>query len=581
TKAGYDFANLELQFFRAGDAETRLTDMNGATYNMEGGKMVVSKINKESKFTEKQDENFTMKKFALPNVKEGCIVEFKYSTKTDFFQMLPAWYFEREIPIVYSEYDLRIPPFMKYRINQNGDVRPTPKREQITQTFTSHYAHIPNAEVNRAVYIAENVPALKGENYTSSMGDYISKIEFDLNSVAMPGTSPMSYIRTWPKIVNGLKQQSNFGGYINKRDHAKEALKEILKDKPKADTVPYLIFNYVKNNLKWNNYHTYVSSESDPKIIFEKKIGNSADINLAMLAMFKEANIEAYPILISTRSNGKHPGTPSMHKFNALVIDAKIGDRHVFFDATSKNHTADIIAYDDLNHTGLKVDLEKTSGEWVNTEEPKLSKREVSYVLNLDKSNKLTGRLFLNSTNYVALGKRNAYQSAINQEEYLKTYKNNKPGLTIKDYKIENLDNPEETLTESMDVEIEDFVEEAGNLVYFNPFLFEVTKDNPFKQGSRKYPVDLGHPTEELYRFVVEVPKEYQLEKLPADHKFYAQDNIATFYYSLKQDKNRFILTSEIKLNKPVYTPQEYGQLRVMFENVLKKQAEQIVIKKI
>ncbi len=32
-----------------------------------------------------------------------------------------------------------------------------------------------------------------------------------------------------------------------------------------------------------------------------------------------------------------------------------------------------------------------------------------------------------------------------------------------------------------MDVTIEDNVEEAGNLAYFTPLLFERTKENPFR----------------------------------------------------------------------------------------------------
>ncbi|MGY4384431.1 hypothetical protein ACVWYN_001457 [Pedobacter sp. UYP24] len=581
SKLGYEFANMQLRFYSTDDAEVYLDDMEGATYNMEGGKMVVSNIGKQSKFTEKQDNNFTVKKFALPNVKEGCIIEFKYTTKSNFYQMLTPWYFETSIPTLYSEYDVRIPPFAKYRVTQNGAYKPSPKKEYIKQNFISYYMNMIDAPVGKSVYIAENIPALKTENYVTSMEDYISKVEFDLNSFDFEGSSILKNIRSWPQIVTSLEKHPYFGGYVNKRDYLKTLLKQIVKDGMPKDTIPFLIFDYVKKNIKWNEQNSFITSESDPKKIFEKKLGNAADINLAMLALFKEAKLEAWPILISTRSNGKHPGTPSTAKFNSLVIDVKLGERHIFFDATSKNHTADIIAFDDLNHVGFKVDMDKKSGEWINTEEGKISKKNVSYVLTLNKENKLEGKLFLLSTDYVALNRRNDFIASNNMDDFLKKYKSDKPGLGIKEYVAENMDNPAEPLSESMDVVIDDAVEEGGNLLYFTPLLFERMKDNPFKLEDRQFPVDFGHPREETYKFIIDVPADYQLDKLPTNENFSLMDNSATFAFTTKKDGNKFVLTSKISLNKSVYSPTEYRLLKTMYTKIISKQAEQIVIKKI
>src|SRR5690242_1643025 len=58
-KEGYDYSNLELELYKKNGAESTLVQMDGATYTMENGKMTIDKINKESKFTEKQDKNYT------------------------------------------------------------------------------------------------------------------------------------------------------------------------------------------------------------------------------------------------------------------------------------------------------------------------------------------------------------------------------------------------------------------------------------------------------------------------------------------------------------------------------------------
>ncbi len=77
-----------------------------------------------------------------------------------------------------------------------------------------------------------------------------------------------------------------------------------------------------------------------------------------------------------------------------------------------------------------------------------------------------------------------------------------------------------------MDVVIEDNVEEAGNLAYFTPLLFEKTKENPFKLEDRKFPVDFGYATEEIYRLTIDIPKNYQLDKGPKNEKVILPDSV-------------------------------------------------------
>ncbi|HKG08620.1 MAG TPA: DUF3858 domain-containing protein [Pedobacter sp.] len=578
SKTGYDYANLEIPLYNDGDDESYLADMDGATYTMENGKMVTTKISKSSKFTERQDKNFTIKKFALPNVKEGSIIEFKYTIKSDFVGRL-NWYFQNNIPTLYSEYDVTIPQFFKYKIDQAGLIDIKPTRELGEQNMVSFYGG-GTMETARTQFRVENVPALKVEKFVPTMQEYISKVEFELTSMRMPGQSFMDYSLTWPKIVTQLKDYNRFGGFLAPNDFVKKTLAKIITPDTKPDTVPFLIFDYVKNNIKWNDQMGIYGSSTSAEKVFEKKTGNSADINLTMLALFKEAKIEAAPIILSTRTNGLHPKYPILSKFNNVIIDVKIGERHIFFDATSKNHTPDIIAFQNLNHEGFKVDFATNKGEWVNTDEYKISRRSINSYLTLDKENKLTGKMQLTCTDYDALDKRNKYGNAVNEEEYLKSFRSDKPGLGIKDYKAENLSNPNEPFVESMDVMLEDNVEEAGDLIYFTPMLFEKTKENPFVIDDRKYPVDFGHPNEEVYRMTIEIPKDYTFDKLPKSEKISLLEDAASFSFIIGQEENKISLVSKISFKKSVYTVQEYHDLKELFSNIVRKQAEQIVIKK-
>lgn len=581
-KLGVDHGDLELTLYKSSNGETMLQQMDASTYNLtEDGKVVISKIGKDAKFSEKKDKNYTVRKFALPNVKEGSICEYKYRIQSDFVFTLRPWYFQREIPTLYSEYQVTIPEYYRYKVNGGGFVFLNPKQEHVNQTFLNNQGSV-SLECLKTTYQAENIPGLKTENYITTMRDYVSKVEFELASVMIPGQVYQDYTSTWPKVIIGLKEDANFGQFLNKKNIAKSILNEKLKLHNNKDTALVQIFDYVKGNIKWDNNTSIYTSATSPKVVTDRRSGNSADINLILAMLLKEANISAYPVLVSTRENGAHPGFPMLSGFDNVIVAVQVADQFVLLDATDKNHTLDLISFENLNHHGLLTDMENETSKWIPIEDNRLSKRAINYVLKINPETKqLTGKLFLSSSNYSGLNRRRRYQAATNQEDFLKSYKTDKPGMGIKGYEISNLDNPGEPLIESMDVTIEDNIDEAGNLSYFTPLLFERTKENPFKLEERKFPVDFAYPNEEVYRITLEIPEGYQLDKTPKNERVTLPEEKAAFSFLCVSEDNRLMLTSKITIKKSVFSPEEYEELKELFKNIVRKQAEQIVIKKI
>lgn len=579
-KNGYDLANLNIPVYNGNGYKTDLDYMDAATYNMENGKMVISKINKDAKFTEKQDKNSSLKKFTLPNVKEGSIIEYKYRIKSDFTFTLRPWYFQKEVPVLYSQYTVRVPEYYKYKVTSGGFIYLNPRQEDVNERFTIGTNMIDASSKNMR-YIAENVPALKQENFITTMNDYISKVEFELSSTNYPGQGYKEYTTTWPGIIKGLKEDENFGLFADKRSYNKTLLKNIIKTETNPDSVLNLVFTYVKNNIKWDDDYSKYTSLTTPKAVFERKSGNSADINMSLYSLLKEANITVYPVLLSTRANGIHPGLPMVTKFDDVIVMAKIGEKLVLLDAIDKNHTPGLLSFQSMNHEGFKLDMETGTGEWVSLENENVSKKSISYNLKLDTENKFSGTVSIVSSHYEGLIVRDKYQSATNEAEFLKNYKKDKPGLDIKNYKIANLDQNDKLLIESMDVTIEDNTEEAGNLVYFTPLLFERTKENPFKLEERQFPVDFAYPSEENYRLTVDFPETYSLEKGPKNEKVVLPGDMAIFTFMFAAEEGRLQLSSKITFKKSWYTPEEYQGLKELFKNIVRKQAEQIVLKKV
>jgi hypothetical protein len=587
-KNAYDLANLELHLYRGSNGgEEKLGFATGATYNMVDGKVVVSKMNSDAKFTSQLDKNYTIKKLTLPNVKEGSVIEFNYETKSPYIFKIDDWYFQSGYPCKLSYLSFTMPQYYNYKLDATGYINIIPmKPVQVSQSLYIPSTNTTNsgtvtAQAMRNDYYAENIPAIKEENFITTMEDYVGKMGFELSSSNFPNSGFKDYGSTWQKIVEELMEHENFGGFIKRDSYSRDMVQGIISTETDPQRKMNLIFDYVKKNIKWDGKYSDYTKATSHKAVLEKKSGNAAEINLILMGMLNNAGLTAYPVLISTRRNGTHPGYPLIAKFNNVIVLVEMADsvKH-FLDATDKNNVEDMIGYQNLNHMGLKVDVGNRNASWISTEDHMTSRSSMTYNLKLDKENKMTGSLYISSTHYNGLARRQEYQNAASEAEFLKDYKSSKPGLEISNYKIRNLDQPLETLEETMDITIEDNIEETGDVAYFMPMLFERTKENPFRLEERNFPVDFAYPTEENYRIMIELPETYKLEKLPASQKFALPNNDGSFTIIYDQAGNKIAIRSKITINKSTFTADEYFNLKELFKNIVAKQAEQIVFKK-
>lgn len=588
-KNGYELADFEVGLYNSSTStsEETLQSVRAATYNLVNGKIEVSKMTGDAKFSNRVDKNHVVKKFTLPNVKEGSIIEYTYNTISDFTFALDDWYFQGGYPCKYSEFTMTLPQYYIYKMSATGYIPVNQlKSEQINQTYfipgtVSGHAQPVNATATRTVFYAEDIPAIKDENYITSLRDYTAKLGFELTATNFPSTGYKDYSSTWPKLITELMDEESFGKFIKRTNYDKGFLASIIKDEKDSLQKAALIFNYVKNNLKWDGKYGYYSNGNSQRAVFQKKSGNTGDINLSLLGLLREAGIKCSPVLLSTRDNGAHPGFPMLSKFNNVIVAAEVGNRRILMDATDEDNLQNLISYHDLSHQGLRVDLGTNSGEWISLENETVSKSTTVYNLVLNEENSFTGNLFISTSNYDGLRRRSLYKRTSSEAEFIKNYKTSKPGLEVSSYKIENLNLPEQALSETMEVVIEDNVEDAGNLLYFSPLFFERTKENPFSLEDRKYPVDFAYPFEENISSVIEFPAKYKLEKLPKNEAFTLPEKAGFFSIVYRLEGNQVAIRTKITINKPVFSAEEYFDLKELFKNIVRKQAEQIVFKKI
>ena len=529
------------------------SDVRGITFNLENGQVVESKLKSESIFKERISKSNTRIRVAMPNVKEGSIIDLEFT-----FQGLPSeWRFQDQIPVRWSELVIESSPYLDFNTNFSG-----------FETL---------AVSTDGRWVGKDMPAFKKEPFMNDISNYINKTDIELRSLVVPNVINYYGTTSWNAVYKNLYDDENFGGII-----ASPALflNSVAKEIESTYTDP---FEKIKaaiaaaKKMKWNEYYSLFSSSTSLSSTYNKKIGNSADINLLLIRLLKKLDFETYPLAISTRNNGFLPlYTPTIDKFNYVLAYVIVKDKTYILDATEENMPAGLLPKRCFNLRGRIIDDKKQV--WVDLIPEKKTKKVIMYDLKLETDNQLTGKLSYNRIDYAAFDFRKSYEKFNSKGEYIKDFENDHKGLTVIDFKADNLDSIYKPITDDYQVKIKNVVNTAGNLLYINPMLYQRMEENPFKVTERKYPVDFIYPVETVYLFKLTLPDGVKVSQLPRPLIIKLPDNSASCIYQMAANGNTIQLSYKYLINKPIFSESQYADLREFFTEVVKKQSEPIVL---
>jgi transglutaminase-like putative cysteine protease len=585
-KTGYEAATEEVYLYKSGNDEEKLSGLKAATYNLENGQVVETKLESKSVFTEMVNEKYQRKKFTLPAVKEGSIIEYSYTMYSPFTFNLQPWSFQGEYPILWSEYTVGIPEFFDYIFIAQGYHKFESKTtENIRRSFNFRFAQkgayggttgatesqTIGANVTLYRWAAKDVPALKEESFTTSVTNHITRIEFQLSARKYPGQAVQPVMGTWAKLREDLMKEESYGIALGKNngfmgDEVEAITAGATSDEEKARK----IYAYVRNNYSCTD-HSRLTIDKPIKTVFNSKSGNVTEINLVLVAMLRKAGLDAYPVILSTRRHGyTNPLYPMINRFNYTIAVVAAGDKIHYLDASYP------LGFDKLhascyNGHARILNEEATA---VAFEADSLMEQKLTSIILRQENGMLKGSFQQRPTYFESYGLRGLVKDK-GKEEYFKPL--NKLYSKLSNTAIDDLDSLERSVMVKYDFEYET---NGDDMVYLNPMFGEATRSNPFKSLERKYPVEMPSTVDEIFTLNMEIPEGYDVEELPKSTMVKFNEDEGLFQYMIARNENIIQFRSRIKLNKANFPPEEYATLRDFFDMIVKKQGEQIVLKK-
>jgi hypothetical protein len=372
-------------------------------------------------------------------------------------------------------------------------------------------------------------------------------------------------------FLNGLKdfEDDNFS-WMSKD------VKQLTTGKLSKKEISFAIFKYIRDNFSCTSHGDYFLSQK-LKETFNNKSGNVADLNLLLIAMLRHMHIDAFPAILATVDKGMaNLSYPLPGDFNYLICVANVDGEEVLMDASEPlNPYGKIPAY---CYNGGAVTLHSKKSKLISlTADSLMEQYRANVILGIDEKGLVSGNFTLNCGPLLSYELRKKLRN-ISLDKYLKEKVKDQVDH-FSNEEAQELKNPDEPLIISSDI---DFVNSSkSNLLYINPVIFPYMDKNPFIEVNRKYAIEMPSRIDNVYLLSLDIPKGYVVDEIPASAKIVLRDNDGYFEYLMEKNEDNIQFRMRMKINKTFFSTNEYKDLREFYSQIVKKESEQIVFRKL
>lgn len=559
---GKEQGNIRIEYDNVYGAE-HIYKVEAQTINLENNKIVITKIDPKLFYFQHTDNRKDELVFSFPNVKAGSVIEFRYGFMRNIAANFPAWYFQSDIPVRYSEFDAYFDPRLKF-------TAATKFSKPFAKDTTAPDGHI---------WVVKDIASAKAESFMRAKNDALQSISLSLNEVQGIDGKTFRLNDSWDATGRKLANEKDYYKQLDQRLSDEDDLIKQASALSTNDQKIAFLYNKVKSIMSWNGYEHWASKDGI-KSAWKKRSGNSAEVNAIVYHLLKKSGVKAYPMLVSTRENGLlRPDFVDIFQINSLVTYVPVdSSKYYVLDATSKFETYNQVPFNLLNSYGLCLDKEKDKYDMIflKTNEP--SKEVIIMTGAIGADAKMHGSSEIISNGYNRTVKLEILKSIEGKkyEEFLTEHDNN---LKLTNLKSENVEVDTLPLKQSFDFTYE--LNNTDNYLLFSPNIFTTLHINPFLGENRISEIDFGYTNSHVIIATYKMPPGYKMESLPKDTNMIIADKSIRFKRILTEESGIIQLKYEITINRTRFLTSEYPDLHEFYKKMYDLLNEQIVLKKI
>lgn len=564
---GLDRGNLHIPFYSKDDFED-IQELEAYVYNMsEDGIPKKTLVDKKSIFIQKVNELYSEIKIALPEIKVGSIVEYQYTSVKKSVYGIRDWYFQDEIPTLLSHYDLTIQPGVAFAYK----VVKSPGLQAEVKAFNDE---------GRVVFEMKNIGGLREEPYMDSPRDYLQRVVFQLSEYQTAYGTKKKYANSWPELARELLQDDEFGRAIEKNIKGSSAILAIANAQPNDLAKMTTILQFMKQSFSWNGIYSYFTSDGLNRA-WEKRSGNSAEINLILVNLLKEAKLEVYPVLVSDRDHGKVDASyPFIGQFNKVVALVMLNGNRYILDAMDKQTPIDMIPFELLN-TNAFVVSKKSSSVVMLKDDTRSNKNFYGVQATIDDEGTMQGTVNVMSFDYSRLRRVQFFREKNNKEQFAnRYYRRDVSNVKIDSLQFKNTE--ADSLPLEQNFKFSCNMPASGNYRLVNLNLFGEIDQSPFVADNRFTDINFGCPLNQSISQLIKLPASMKPDALPKNISLVMPDNSITLTRTMAYDAASHSISYRIKwqITRTVFPADEYNTVKEFYKKMVDMLNEPLVLVK-
>lgn len=517
---------------------------------------------------EDQIFNTKYKKFSIPGVEVGSVIEYKYTLISRYISNLEPWYFQDEVFTRLSKLTIYLPigfTYSVFRDNWNlNEIK-----------FTEGETYRKSKRTPVYTWEAENILPIKEEPYMTAAHDYYAKVLFQLVSYISPYVN-LSFAKSWDDIAKD--HWSTFEKKIDDDGDHNDFIKTLLKNStPELDKAKQ-IYNYVKDKIVTEGSGGWYPGK-DPEDIFESQKSSASEKNVFLLNLLINEGFKAHPLLISTRSHGKiYESWPNIIQFNRTIVLLEFDKKQYFLDTNNKYCPFGYLVPNLDVEKALKIEEEKAY--FINMSPEKfVNKLSIETELSIEDDNTIAAKTNLEYQGYYTVLEKNRVYNSDDLDKHIK----NKLEDTNVEAKIDtfyytNLDSIDLPVTLTIEYQLPGLAEVSENLIYLTvPFILRLNK-NPFVHENRSFPVDYDFVRRSSEIVNINFPQGYNLSERPLEKKSQLQRfNYSKIFFT--KDKSLECRRS-FEIGRKNYPVTEYPKLKSAYDSIVESDQQIVVLEK-
>jgi hypothetical protein len=507
------------------------------------------------------------KDFYLPRVTANCVVEYEYQLRLKTLLYWADWFFESDLPCLYSAYTLALPRGFDFRMKVlNCHLEPQIDFRSGKQVFL--WERFDNSAITKEVFMppaADSVCRLA-----------FSPLDFDFDGRTYP-------CRTWNDVAAWYRQisQSSTEPSPKTAELALGLTSGLDLSRPKIEAV----FDYVQEHVRYVSVAIGIGAYQPhlPAEILEYGYGDCKDMTSLIISLLQAVRVEAYPALLSTRGHRSLlTNIPNAKQFDHVVVAVPRNEGYFWLDPACRNCRFGQLPFEDQGASALVV--RPGEGELVVIPESAAEENVAStrWEIKLNSDGSAAGRLSLAATGQEELAFRASLTGLKPQRRrealagYLTSWFIN-PDLVRSEF--DGFDEKDSSISIEAD-----FLSGGYGVVQGEELFLPVNLNTQnylsimFPSEQRANPVlfDYRFKNEDQIRIVI--PPQFEIERLPGAVRLDEPFGLFESTCSIEQDT---IIHNRLFVRRQLLVPAEqYPQLKEFYDRAAQEDDARIILRR-